>query len=762
MSIMLDLSNVKIANGNFSATADAAVDGFELKSGKEAAVIKGQHGILKPIEGGNDTYEYTAFTGGEFTFKDAAGANGASIASFDASTATAGVKVTVNNNTGKNEALTKVITGAGKDVVSVVALASDGAIFDLGAGNDSIAITSSVKASITLGDGKDTVSVANDTNGGAITITDYNYNDDTLIFNKADTATVEAKYDDSAFKIVGGSGETTITASTKASDGVYELKLSKDGTLANTTHFVRSNLASFDYVAKDEIDFKAEADDINVVNLTLAAKSKNTVSVVAADGEFNLDAAAKKASADINVGNAKVALGLGITKKSGTLTVSVNGSLAKLDDNDTLYLNDGGKLDDIEYVSSDKGLKYGDASIAGAFDTTGVEGSFNYNIGGETGVLRYGTNTTPIVTYTEGVDYYLGVVADTTVDASAYEGDVVINLDGSGDAKYSEKITGIKGVKSGLVAGRSKVDDNIAIATEADKKTEVYGGVGGTDTIDFASADEDSTNVIWYSNGDGKDKVTNFKKGNNSVYFHDATAAAGILNEVVAVNATTGDMTVTLAKGKDVLTLDDASGKTVAFNDAAGNTFKVAVGDGSNVTYDATANIYKNATTLKVDGSDDLIIYTGANNDQYGYFDGIMTIDASDATGTVALSGSDTNGLKIIGGTGVNNMWGGGSKVQVLEGNEDAVNVFWFGTGDGKDIADNAQATDGVNLYNVEKIDDVAVKAGNTSFTVTIGNDVLKVNTAGDATEVLKDFTFADKSGVLYTYNTETSKFQKK
>ena len=751
MSISLELKDVKISGGKFSVTASAGttVDGVKLEQGYEASVIKGKHGIYQVI-GDTTTYEYTALTGGEFAFAN----DDASIASFDAGTATAGVKVTVDG--AQNTELKKVITGAGKDVVSVKALA-DESTFDLGAGNDSIDITASIDAAITLGDGKDTVSVTNDSsNNAVITITDYNYNDDTLFFDTAANAAVNVDYDASAFKIDGTN--TTITASTKASDGVYELKLS-DGNAA--THFVRSNLASFDYVAKDGIDFAAEATDINVVNLTLAAKFTSTVSVSATDGEFNLDAAAKGAGANINVGDEAVALGLGISKKSDTLSVSVDGSAAALDENDTLYLNDGGKLDDIEYTT-DNDLKYGDASIVDAF-VNGAEGSFNYNIGGETGVLRYGSNTgKKVVTYTEGVDYYLGAATDTTVNASDYEGDVVINLDGSGDAKYSEEITGIKGVGSGLVAGRSKVNNNIEIATEAGKKTEVYGGVGGTDTIDFASADEDSTNVIWYSNDDGKDTVKNFKNGNNSVYFHDATAAASVLNEVVAVKAT-GEMTVTLAKGKDILTLDNASGKTVEFNDAAGNAFKVAVGDGSNVTYDATANIYKNATTLKVDGSDDLIIYTGANNDQYGYFDGIMTIDASEATGTVALSGSDTNGLKIIGGTGVNNMWGGGSKVQVLEGNEDAVvNVFWFGTGDGKDIADNAQATDGVNLYNVEKIDDVAVKAGNTSFTVTIGNDVLKVNTAGDATEVLKDFTFADKSGVLYTYNTETSKFQKK
>ena len=755
-NVDIELTGVKIADGKFSVTAESGVDVdgvVTLKSGDVLPVIKGKHGILSPIQD-STTYEYVALTGGDFKFTDV---DNASIAAFDAGAVKSSVKITVDG--AANKKLTEVITGSGKDFVSVAALAGE-YTFDLGAGNDSIAITASTAAAITLGDGKDTINV-NDATGGAITITDYNAKDDTLILSGAGAnTTVRALYDDSAFEIIGATG-TTITANTDASDGVYELKLSANGNANTTTHFVRSNVASVDYKATEAIDFENVADDINVVNLTLAKESTSTVSVGAASGNFNLDASGKGASANVTISGAEVALGLGISKKSGALGVSAGAAAAKLDENDTLYLNDGGKLDEVEFVGAGN-LQYGDATVKGAF-AVGAEGSFNYNIGGDTGVLKYSNNGTSVVAYTQDVDYYLGTKANTSVDASDYDGDVVIALDGDGGAKYSKDVNSIINVKSGLVAGRKKENNFIGIATEADKKTEVYGGGEGKDTINLA-ADADSTNVIWYSNGDGKDEVTGFENGKNSIYFHNATAAASILNDVVDVNAVgTGTMTVTLAKSKDVLTVNGVSEKVVEFKDAASNIFKVAVGDGKDVTDNTEAKIYKNATTLKVDGSDDLIIYTGAKNDQYGYFDDIMTIDAAEATGTVALSGSDTDGMKIIGGTGVNNMWGGGKNVQVLEGNEDAaVNVFWFGTGDGKDMANNAKATDGVNLWNVEKLDDVAVKVSNTSFTVTIGSDVLKVNTADDATEVLKGFTFADKSGVLYTYDTETSKFQKK
>ena len=68
-----------------------------------------------------------------------------------------------------------------------------------------------------------------------------------------------------------------------------------------------------------------------------------------------------------------------------------------------------------------------------------------------------------------------------------------------------------------------------------------------------------------------------------------------------------------------------------------------------------------------------------------------------------------------------------------------------------------------VNLYNVEKIDDVTVKTSTNYFTVNVGSNALKVDVGtADAATVLEKFTFADKAGVLYTYNTKTNKFQQK
>ena len=751
--ISYDLSsNISVASGQFTVDGTSAAtvsSSTTVAKGTKTSVIEDKKGLLIAGET-NGEYSFTALSGGKFTFADKSG--DAEITSFDASAATSAVEIDVNSST--NTKLKNIVTGSGRDTVTVTAV-TDG-IFDLGAGNDSITVTAGT-ATVTLGDGKDTINIA-EAASTSVAITDYSYADDTVIFAGADASKLKMDYDKSMFTAQGTN--TKVSIGTAMNNGVYELKLCKTGA-ADATHFVRTNVSSVDYVAKDAIDFES-TEDTTALKLTLADKTVNKVSVGATSGTVNIVAGkAGAAATSISVGAADVELGLGISKKSGEVKLTVAGADGKLDENDTLYLVDGGKLDELKFNTGNleyaaAGATATTAKVTNAYDNT-AEGAFNYNINGNTGVLRYGHDGK--VTYTKGVSYYANA---TAVDAADY-GEVVLNLNGYCDDAFAADIATIDSVTSGWVVGRNNKKTTINLATEANKKTEVYGGVGGNDTINAGAADDESTNVIWYSNGDGKDSVAGFDKGNNSIYFHDATAAASVLNDVLTVDGT-GKMTLTLTKGKDELTLDKTHGKTIDFKDAAGNNFKVAVGDGTNVDYATGVNIYKGATTLKVSGSDDLILYTGANDDQFGYFNGITKIDAAEATGNLALSGSNVNGMEIHGGTGVNNMWGGGDKVQTMYGNEDAaVNVFWFGNTDGRDTAKNAKAEDGVYLYDVEKINDVAVKASTNYFTVNVGSSALKVEVGtADATTVLEKFTFADKAGVLYTYNTKTNKFQQK
>lgn len=752
----LKTAGVTVEGGliKFKDSGTTELDGVTFEKDYKASVVETKHGMLAASDTTGKTYDFTALTGGSFSFVDS---ENVSIKSFNGSDVASAIKVTVSHGAddADNNALKSVITGSGKDVVTVKK-ATDVSI-DLNAGNDSIAITDAATATVALGDGKDTINIV-DTDGTAVKITDYSYADDTVILGGADGTKLDMDYTNSMFTVTGT--KASVSIATSMNNGVYELNLSKDGNATTSTHFVRTDVSSVDYVAKDAINFESTK-ETTTLNLTLADKTENAVKFSATEGTVNI-VAGKAATNTVTVG-AGVDLGLGITKKSGETYLTTTGSTADgvLDSNDTLYLLDNGKISDVKFDNTAKLLTYGDASVKGGYDATNG-GSFNYNTNGTNGVLMYAASSVNgAVTYTQGVSYYANAA---TVDASEY-GDVVLNLNGVCDDAFAGTIKEITGVTSGLVAGRNDKATTIKIATEAGKKTEVYGGAGskGGDSIDLTNADSDSTNVIWYSNGDGMDTVTGFvDHGNNSIYFHDSAAAASVLNDITKVVG--NDLTMTMSK-QNVLTLNNvktAETNVVDFKDKAGNTFKLAVGDGNNVTYASDINVYKGATTLKVDGSDDLVIYTGAKNDQFGYYDGITTIDAKEATGTVYLSGTNTNGMEIQGGEGVNNMWGGGNKVQTLTGGE-GVNVFWFGNGDGRDTAKNAKAEDGVYLYNVEKIDDVTVKTSTNYFTVTVGSDSLKVDLdTAKADEVLKTFTFADKAGVQYTYDTKTNKFQQK
>lgn len=741
------LTNVSVKGGAFKfdpAGAEVDIAGSKFTSvDNDIRVIETKYGYLTATDGAG-VYDFTALSGGEFRFKDYGnGTDGASVRAFDGSGVAYGITVSVDNANNTKE-LKTVLTGYGKDVVIVDSV--DGGNFDLGAGKDTISFNEISTATVSLGEGADLISV----NGGVtsgITVSDYNYADGDKISVTGATADVLDFDFANGVATIGESSKASVVATTTLNNGVYELSL-------NDSVFVRTGESSVNYVATEAINFVSNG-DTTTLDLKLAGDSDKTNNVTVGAEEGTVNIIAGKANASIKV-EADVDFSLGIEKKGATVTV---GSV--LDADDTLYLMDGGKISDVKFNNANVSLEYGAASVKGAFDNN-KEGTFKYNINGEEGVLAYGDSDT--VTYADGVTYYANA---STVYASEYEGELILNLNGVCGDVFNDNVSVVSGVASGLVAGRDKEQTIINLATEEGNKTEVYGGVAGNDSINLKGVDDGSTNVIWYSNGDGNDTVYGFTNGDNTVYFHDAAAAAGVLNDVASF-AANGDLKIAMDK-KNVLTLDNvkaANGETnvVNFKDVAGNTFKVAVGDGNTVTYNSEVNIYKGATTLKVDGEEDRIIWTGASNDEYGYYDDIKAIDAGEASGTLYLSGTDVSGMSIIGGTGVNHMWGGGAKGQTLVGNDDAVDVFWFGAGDGRDVANDAGADDGVNLYNVENINDVVIKTSSNYFTVTIGNDSLKVSLAGGTTaeDALKTFTFANNAGVLYTYDTESKTFQQK
>ena len=536
---------------------------------------------------------------------------------------------------------------------------------------------------------------------------------------------------------------------TEKRDGVYELKTGPDE--RSLKLYAVAAAEDVTYAAKEAIDFSSDA-ATTTLDLTLTGEG-NEVTMQAGKGTLNLHAVS--VGADVVVGSG-VDVNLGVCKHS-SVTLS-----SALDASDILYLEDGSEIGDYSfedkdiYVTMDK-VKH--AVVTKAMDEAGKTGRFTYTNGTYYRTLSYGGGD--IVDYEDDVDYF----ARAKTLAVGTQQDEIIHLGGQyKNVGYDTNIATVAGFYGGALAGQADKDNIFHITTLEGHKSEIYGGGASSDTVDLTDAQEGSQNVIWYGLQDGNDSVKGFDADTDRVYFHDMTADTKSLSDILKV--TDSGAAITL-DGKLSLA-GDFSGKVLTFTDAAGQTVKAAIAGDQELTYSSDTKIYKTmeyGTTLKVAESDEVYIETDANTDELGYYDSKITaIDASQSTGKIALSGSNIAGFTLTGGSGSNQLYGGGDKGQVMNGTQNVVDIFWFGFGDGQDTANKVEASDGLNLWNVTSIDDVQVTVGSDYFTVAVGTDRLKCNTQAGTTgtQVLESFTFGVVDHTQYNYDTTTKSFKLK
>lgn len=675
--------------------------------------------------------------GGDFSFNIDSVPNGAKLVSFDASGAKDVVKLTATND------MTTIKTGAGNDVVysSVV-----GSTIITGDGNDMVSVGGS-NASITLGDGKDTLVVA----GAKVNVMDYSFADGDKIsigtFGFADYANVsvnaEGKFD------VGSEAASSVSGSLKSEGGVAEL-------IVNDKHYAFATGNVSDYVAKDEVLFKVAATDVDVLNFTSGKQGASVLaSTMKKDTTLNFVSGYGNDSVDVND---DVKVNYAITKNSGNDSVT---SVFSTDD--TLMLKDGNGTN--LKISADECLVYGNTSVVGVLDKTAHTGTFNVQNGtSDSFLMAYSTTDTVAIAFNTDAKFYLAAdKSKSSVDASEIsEANINMNGDGTSYAVFDKNIVAINTAQSGYVVGRNNVATSID-ASAGVGRLDIYGGAKGDDKIILNN--NTSTDVIYYSLGDGNDTVTGFDATSDVVFFYNANANYKALADVVKFD-TAGAATVTFDKKTNALTLQGVkAGDTLVFADQnMAEAMKVAIGKDNAVEFATDTKVYTNAETLKVNtgNTGDVIgVNLTAQSDDYGYYStDIVNIDASGSNATTYLVGANKAGAKVIGGTGTNYIYGGGNKNQELFGNAAAVDVIYFGTGDGKDNVTSISADDGVLLYNVADINSVKVTADSSQTVVSLGSDKLTLN--GLTETDLATFTFADQSGALYNYNTTDKKFVKK
>lgn len=726
LKFQLNNDTVSVSTGGVNQTKYLASEGYRFDYTDADTAVK-----------------FSTEIGGEYNFT---GGSIRSVTAFDASGAKDLIKLDATNLTG----LTTIKTGAGND--SIVAK-NDESIIKTGEGNDIVTFGDSgnnYSASVTLGDGKDTIKLKDK---GVVTVTDYS-------FAEGDEISIGAlgfsDYDDK-IKVaadgkfsVGSADGTSVTGSLKSEGNVAEMKI--DG---NHYAFATGNVS--DYVAKDKVLFKVVADDVDVLNFTSGKKDTSVVAgKLAKDATLNFVSGYGDDSVAVGV-NTKI--NYAITKNSGDDTFK--GKTFTTDD--TLMIKDGVAAS-LKINANSNVLFYCNTSVNGVLDNANG-GSFKVQNAGsdESYLMSYVDGANHIAAFSTDAKFYLAAEkTNAVVDASDLT-DANINMNGDAVtyAAFSDGFNNIKTAQSGYVVGRNNVATSID-ASAGVGRLDIYGGAKGNDSINLTN--NNSTDVIYYSLGDGNDTVAGFDATSDVVFFYNANANYKALAEVVKFDA--AGTTVTFDKKTNALTLQGVkAGDTLVFADQnMAEAMKVAIGDGNDVEFATDTKVYTNAATLNVNTGntgDVLAINLTAQSDEYGYYStDIVNIDATGSNATTYLVGANKAGAKVTGGTGTNYIYGGGNKNQELFGNAAAVDVIYFGTGDGKDNVTSISADDGVLLYNVADINSVKVTADSSQTVVSLGSDKLTLN--GLTETDLATFTFADQSGALYNYNTTDKKFVKK
>ncbi len=708
-------------------------------SGGNQTKYLASEGYRFDYDGNAHTVKFSTEIGGEYAFD---GDTKDSVAAFDAS----GAKDLIKLNASNIAKLTTIKTGAGND--SIVAK-NDESIIKTGEGNDIVTFSGdaiATVASVTLGDGKDTLVVE----GGTVELKDYSFaeGDEISIGNigfsdHANNINVAA---DGKFSV--GIAAASVTGSLKSEGNVAEMKI-------NGNHFAFATGNVSDYVAKDKVLFKVVANDVDVLNFT-SGKEDTSVFAGTLAKDATLNFVSGHGNDDVTVA-VNTNINYAITKNSGKDTFA--GKTFTTDD--TLMIKDGVAA---SLKMSGAVLTYGNTSVTGVLDNNG--GSFKVqNAGSDESYLMSYIANNKIATFSTDAKFYLAnEKSNATVDASNLT-DANINMNGDAVtyAAFSDGFNNIKTAQSGYVVGRNNVATSID-ASAGVGRLDIYGGAKGNDSINLTN--NNSTDVIYYSLGDGNDTVAGFDATSDVVFFYNANANYKALADVVKFDASAGAATVTFDKKSNVLTLNGVkANNTLVFADQnMAEAMKVAIGDGNDVEFATDTKVYTNAATLNVNTGntgDVLAINLTAQSDEYGYYStDIVNIDATGSNATTYLVGANKAGAKVTGGTGTNYIYGGGNKNQELVGNAAAVDVIYFGTGDGKDNVTSISADDGVLLYNVADINSVKVTADSSQTVVSLGSDKLTLN--GLTETDLATFTFADQSGALYNYNTTDKKFVKK
>jgi hypothetical protein len=309
-------------------------------------------------------------------------------------------------------------------------------------------------------------------------------------------------------------------------------------------------------------------------------------------------------------------------------------------------------------------------------------------------------------------------VHGAAVDFSEAEYDVYADLTGSVETPFTDNNSATYQNISKVKGGKGK---NVLIGSMEFDST-LQAGVGestivGSFNDDLLLGNSSNTvgSVFYFATGGGKDTISGFGYGTDTVDLDQLAAEAGNSDMTSADLDKNGNLIVGFGNGGDSLTVVNAENKVI---NASANGQDWVVKFGTDLTYSAGVNMMGNAnkdgnklTLTNSDvNADEVHIYMNDFNyegdkDDTWYLN-VDKIDASAYTGNASIIGADGRNNDIIAGTGKSSLWGGfggNDTINVTNGNAE---VFYL-KDDGNDVINGAGAGDTINLFNIS-LDDIA------------------------------------------------------
>ena len=656
------------------------------------------------------------------------------------------------------------------------------AVVDLGTGSDTVkgVNTTALTLKVGMNDGTNSVDAAlgaDDTirfSSGSWNAVTVDTTSNGLKFGNTTLASVLSANAGNTFNVQFGDGEAqkvAYTTDNSANVAAYKKDINFYLGKAPASSGISVNAAD------EEVNLNLITGAKNIVNVTVgAAKALNFV----AAGDSSVSASAASHSGDYV---------FDLTASSATSYDTLN--LANNKSKDIVKLSTTGGADSITgFDVADDVLVLDDVSAI-TDKTFVVDNSNNLYLGSLTGAKVAGVISSAkdvTVQLADGTTEKVAMMADANTITATEDTSLVLNLNNTTKLSLTSKAAGQMFDMTNVVNDGVKFVGNsfeeVTIGTA--NGVAMFIGTKGVDSISVSAGTSENGAAVWA--GKDNDATVSLSAGADIVW-------AGFLDGDVTVSGITKDDAVyTYGENLDAkavagrLSYNDNNRLVFASSDstkmdlgalgATGTAFKVAGNAGSlyNVVgMDSTNNVsYSEDADILVgdDAKLNVMVEETVGIDLSGtmgldskVYSGIKSIDASQSTSNSCLVLANSAGGRITASAGGSAMWGGGNESQTLIGGYGA-DLFWFGSTDGADFAQNVSKDDCVFLYNAADISEVEIGGTNNNqliFTAT-GSTLTFGNGCVDVTQMTFSINDLENPGSFknYSYDATSKTFVEK